>query len=97
MEEVAVVPNPFYRHSGLPKLGTENRIQFVNLPDRCTIRIFTVRGDLVKKIEHDNPDSGVAFWNQISDNGQMVKSGMYFYHIKNTFGDEIRGKFAIIK
>lgn len=97
MKEVAVVPNPFYRHSGLPKLGTENRIQFVNLPDRCTIRIFTVRGDLVKKIEHDNPDSGVAFWNQISDNGQMVKSGMYFYHIKNTFGDEIRGKFAIIK
>jgi hypothetical protein len=81
LDDIAVVPNPFYRHSGLPKLGAENRIQFVNLSRKCTIRIFTVRGDLVKIIYHDDTASGVAYWNQISDNGQFVKSGMYFYHI----------------
>jgi hypothetical protein len=97
INNIAVVPNPFYRHSGLPKLGTENRIQFVNLSERCTIRIYTIRGDLVKRIDHDNPDSGVAYWNQISDNGQLVKSGMYFYHVENAFGDVKQGKFAIIK
>ncbi len=97
LDEVTVVPNPFYRHSGLQKAGDENRIQFVNLSERCTIRIYTLRGDLVKKIEHNDPGSGVAYWNQISDNGQYVKSGMYFYHIKNEQGDVKKGKFAIIK
>jgi len=97
VSRVAVVPNPFYRQSGLPKLGSENRIQFVNLPEKCTIRIFTIRGDLVKTIYHNNTETGVAYWNQISENGQFVKSGMYFYHIENPQGEVNRGKFAIIK
>lgn len=97
LDAVNVVPNPFYRNSGLPKAGLENRIQFVNLSTRCTIRIFTLRGDLVKTIHHDDPNSGVAFWNQVSDNGQLVKSGLYFFTIENEFGDIKRGKLAIIR
>jgi hypothetical protein len=94
--DVAVVPNPFYRSSGFQLAGDVKLIQFVNLSNECTIRIYTVRGDLVKTIHHSNPSSGVAFWNQISDYGQYVKSGMYFYHVSNPQGEEKKGKFAII-
>lgn len=96
LADVTVVPNPFYRSSGFQIAGDVKLIQFVNLSEQCTIRIFTVRGDLVKTIHHDNPASGVEFWNQISDYGQYVKSGMYFYHVTNPQGEQQKGKFAII-
>ena len=95
LDKIVVVPNPFYMSSGLQSAADQKLIQFVNVPTRCTIRIFTLRGDLVKTIQHDNPSSGVATWNQISDNNQYVKSGMYFYHVKSESG-ETRGKFAIV-
>ncbi|MDZ7797073.1 MAG: hypothetical protein U5N56_08520 [Candidatus Marinimicrobia bacterium] len=90
------MPNPFYLNSGLSFAGDSKKLQFVNLPEQCTIRIFTLRGDLVKTLEHNDPFSGSISWNQISDHGQYVKSGMYLYHIKTPDGREIRGKFAIV-
>ncbi len=95
LDKVVVVPNPFYVSSGLQSSADSKLIQFVNVPETCTIRIFTLRGDLVKTIQHNDPASGVATWNQISNNNQYVKSGMYFYHIESEQG-ESRGKFAII-
>jgi len=96
LDNVVVVPNPFYRSSGFEVAGDIKNIQFVNLSEECTIRIYTVRGDLVKTIHHNTPSSGVATWNQISDYGQYVKSGMYFYVVSNKAGEEKKGKFAII-
>lgn len=96
LSEVAVVPNPFYLNSGLSFAGDSKKLQFVNLPEKCTIRIFTLRGDLVKTLEHNNPYSGSIAWNQISDHGQYVKSGMYLYHVETPDGRETRGKFAIV-
>lgn len=96
LDQISVVPNPFYRSSGFQLAGDTKLIQFVNLSRTCTIRIYTLRGDLVKTIEHANETSGVAYWNQISDYGQYVKSGMYFYHVSNPQGEEKTGKFAII-
>ncbi|MDD5582305.1 MAG: hypothetical protein PHS99_03715 [Candidatus Marinimicrobia bacterium] len=96
LDNVVVVPNPFYVTSGFDREGDVKNIQFVNLPPICTIRIFTVKGNLVKTIHHNNSSSGVALWNQISDNEQYVKSGLYFYHIEDEHGNTTRGKFAII-
>ncbi len=96
LKEVVVVPNPFYRSSGFALAGDVKRIQFEGLPPSCTIRIYTLRGDLVKTIDHQDTASGIASWNQISDNGLYVKSGMYFYVIESSSGETIKGKFAII-
>jgi len=93
---VTVVPNPFYRSSGFELAGDTKLIQFVNLSSACTIEIYTVRGDLVKTIRHADSQSGVATWNQISDYGQYVKSGMYFFKVYNAQGEVTTGKFAIV-
>ena len=95
LDRIEVVPNPFYLSSGLQNASDQKLIQFVNVPAVCTIRIFTLRGDLVKTIRHNDSSSGVATWNQISDNNQYVKSGMYFYYVKAAAGEK-RGKFAIV-
>ncbi|MBN2364935.1 MAG: hypothetical protein EH225_02170 [Calditrichaeota bacterium] len=96
LDEVTVVPNPFYRSSGFALAGDLKRIQFEGLPARCTIRIYTLRGDLIKTIEHQDSESGIASWNQISENGLYVKSGMYFYVVTSSEGETVKGKFAII-
>ncbi len=60
MDNIYVVPNPYIGFSKFDgKRDTDNkgdksrRVWFVNLPDRCTIKIWTLAGDLVDQIEHD--------------------------------------------
>ena len=74
-------------------------IHFLNLPHRCTIRIFTIDGDLVREIEHDYPkDSPRSMherWDVISRNTQAVVSGIYYYSVESEFGSQV-GKIVII-
>ncbi|HLA39308.1 MAG TPA: hypothetical protein VJ417_04885, partial [Candidatus Glassbacteria bacterium] len=52
LTKVKVVPNPYMASSFLD-LSTDNRrIDFVNLPDRCTIRIYSLGGNLVNVLNH---------------------------------------------
>jgi len=57
---VYVVPNPYLgrskfdgRRENDDKGDKSRRLWFVNLPQRCMIRIYTLAGDLVKEITHD--------------------------------------------
>ncbi|NUM80665.1 hypothetical protein HUU42_07635 [bacterium] len=52
LKNISVVPNPFYIFSQF-KPSTDNKeIKFTRLPASCSIKIFTVAGDLVKIIYH---------------------------------------------
>jgi len=72
---------------------------FTHIPAQCTIRIFTVSGNLVDRIDVSNPaEDGTAFWDLLSNEGLEVAAGMYIYHVKATqTGDTRIGKFAIVK
>ncbi len=96
LDKILVVPNPFIARSGFLNPRDIDVIQFVNIPSPCTIRIYTIRGDLVKTIHHSD-DSGIASWNQVTDYGQYVESGVYIYHIETPDGKKKIGKFAIIR
>jgi hypothetical protein len=108
LDDVYVVPNP-YRADAAWDLAETNfeptgrRIKFFNLPMRATIRIFTLAGDHVQTIDHDEgagdpSERGQASWNLISKNNQDTVSGMYIYHVQDRdSGQETVGKFAIIR
>jgi hypothetical protein len=74
-------------------------IHFINLPHKCTIRIFTIDGDLVREIQHDAPvgapQSSHERWDLITRNTQAVVSGIYYYSVESEFGSQI-GKLVII-
>ena len=72
-----------------------NKINFFNIPGQCTLRIYTVAGDLVKTIEHSDGTSEQA-WYQLNDNNQLVFTGVYIFHVESKFGSKI-GKFVIIR
>lgn len=98
--KVYVVPNPLVVTSGLS--GTDrggdiaDRIQFMGLTDRCTIRIFSYTGQLIQTIEHDRASYGNP-WYQLSFNNQIVASGVYYFVVEDhATGDMANGKFVVI-
>jgi hypothetical protein len=68
------------------------------LPNKCTIRIFTVNGELVKQIEHEsNMIDGSEDWDLLTKDRLSVSYGVYIFHVDAPgIGTKV-GKFAIIK
>ena len=91
ISEAYVFPNP-YKGSGP---NGEQCIMFAGLPEKATIRVFTLRGTLVKKIEHEN-SSGASRWFLDNENHDRVASGVYLYSIEAN-GQKSRGKLAILR
>lgn len=109
--KVQVYPNPYRIDGGYASDGYENRdrtrsavwsrkIHFANLPNICTIRIYTLSGDLVQEIKHYHPEGGPKSqheeWNVISRNTQAVVSGLYLWSVNSEMGNQV-GKLVIIK
>jgi hypothetical protein len=103
LDKVAVVPNPYVgAASWEPSTTTvgrgERRIFFINLPQRCSIRIYTISGRHVKTIEHEsNIRNGQESWNLVSKDGMDIAYGIYVYHIDAPDIGEKIDKFAVIK
>jgi hypothetical protein len=95
LDNVKVVPNPYVVNAEWESEEGQRRLEFVNLPDVCTVRIYTLAGDLVKTIEHTS-NGGTAAWDLSSSNAQGVAPGIYFYSVDSKYGSKI-GKFAVIK
>ncbi|RMG30229.1 MAG: hypothetical protein D6732_16400, partial [Methanobacteriota archaeon] len=74
----------------------DRRIEFRNLPPKCTIRIYTLVGELVDVIEKDDNEN-FATWDLLSFEAQEIAYGVYIYHIDAPgIGTKI-GRFAVIK
>ena len=104
------VPNPYRVDGDYAGTGWEDwenqgqswteftrRIDFVNLPGRCTIRIFTLGGDLVDTLENPEEDTRES-WDILSKDIQAITSSIYLFSVEPSSGGERTvGKFVIIK
>ncbi len=95
IDKVTVVPNPYLGASILEERYQE-KIMFQNLPPACKISIFTLTGDLVIELFHNNGTSQ-ELWNILSRNKQAVKTGMYIYVVEDGKGNKKIGKFVIMR
>ena len=105
LDDVYVAPNP-YRGGAAWDLAetrfepTGRRVRFFNVPERATIRIYTLAGDHVVTLDHDATNPGPIdrqlSWNLISKNNQAVTSGIYIYHVRSETGEEHTGKLVLI-
>ncbi len=93
--DVQVFPNPF-RERSFPTSDTANLIIFNKLPARATIRIYTASGELIRTLEHDDPNSGQEAWDQLSESRQRAAPGIYFWTVQSEVGTA-RGTLVIIK
>jgi hypothetical protein len=104
LNDIYVVPNPYVATSDFEPQNTyrsgrgERRIYFMNLPPKCTIRIYTINGELVKTLYHDeNIDNGQAPWDLTTKDGMNLAYGVYLFHVEADGIGSHTGRFAVIK
>jgi len=94
LDDINVVPNPFYLYGPYDPTPGNYKIRFQHLPEQCTISIYNLAGDLVSTIDKDTPDP-YADWNVQTENGLPVASGIYIYVVDAPgFGQKV-GKMAV--
>jgi hypothetical protein len=95
MKKIKVVPNPYYGyHSG--ELDPFNRwVQFTYLPPKCTIRIFDLAGNLIRKLEKDDASTPFLRWDMKNEYELPVASGVYVFQVDAPGVGEKIGKMAI--
>jgi len=98
-----VVPNPYIASASFEPAPFavsgrgDRRIEFRNIAVNATIRIYTVRGDLVQTLHQDGSSSGIVAWNLRTKDNLDVAPGLYIFHVEAPGNDSHIGKFAIIK
>ena len=97
LDDIRVVPNPYIaQYSAMVEIAEgESVLEFQNLPQECTIRIYNLSGGLVQTLVH-NDNTGSERWNLMSTSRQQIASGTYIFHVESPFGEHM-GRFAIIK
>jgi len=97
LDDIMVVPNPYIVRNAWERSRDYSRIAFTHLPDKCTIRIYTLSGDLLRTLEHDSPAlDGNENWDLLTKNNQKIAAGVYIYHVDSEYGEKI-GKFAVVR
>lgn len=81
LDKISVYPNPYFGAHTLESNSTEKFVTFTNLPTKTIIRIFSIAGIFIQKIEKDNADQYLK-WDLRNDAGKFVGSGIYIAHIE---------------
>jgi len=105
LDKIYVVPDPYVAVNSLePKRSAalsgrgERKIDFVNLPMECTIRVYSVSGKLITILNHSaTQDDGRESWDLTTRDGLEIAYGVYFFHVDAPGIGEKIGRFAIIK
>ena len=102
---IYTVPDPYMGSSSLERKVIneaegrgDRRLDFVNLPHRCTITIFTTSGRLVRVLSHESRTNlSRAPWDLRTKDGLEVSAGIYFYVVDAPGIGSKTGRLAIIK
>jgi hypothetical protein len=95
LQTVTVVPNPFRGRESWD-LPNGNEVQFINLPTQARIRIYTVAGDLVRDLNHNDLVRDFERWDLKNANGGEVASGIYMYRVESG-AFFAQGRFIIVR
>jgi hypothetical protein len=81
LEMINVVPNPYYAFSQYERDRVDNRVKITNLPEKCNIKIFNVRGKLINAFDKDSPITSLD-WDLKNFKGIPIAGGVYIIHIE---------------
>lgn len=80
LDLIRAVPNPYYAYSAYETDQLDNRIKITNLPEECTVSIFTVNGTLVRRFKKDDSITFLE-WDLKNYAGIPIAGGVYIIHI----------------
>ena len=97
LEEINVVPNPYYAYSQYEANKIDNRVKIVNLPEQCTVRIYNLQGTLIRTYEKADPLTYID-WDLKNDANVPIAGGIYIIHIDVPgVGQAVRKWFGVMR
>jgi hypothetical protein len=81
IDNINIVPNPYYAYSEYETAKRDNRVKITNLPERCEVTIFNMQGALVRNFQKDDPLTSID-WDLKNHQGIPIAGGMYIIHVK---------------
>jgi hypothetical protein len=106
MDQITVVPNPYFSASGYEGDQVENLVKICNLPPDCYITIYSVDGTVIRKLRGPSKSlvsgTGTALtsvdWDLKNHKGLPISGGAYIIHIKaDGIGEKIIKWFGSIR
>lgn len=97
LDLVKVVPNPYIVSAEWELDPNYKQLNFTHLPTVCDIHIYTLSGEKIVSLHHENETSSTKTWNMLSFNQQEVAYGLYIYVVETPNGSTKVGKFVILR
>lgn len=95
LDAITAVPNPFYLAGPYDPAPGSYQLKWHHLPEKCTITVYNLAGELVRTIHKDDASTAIASWDLLTERGLPVASGIYIYVVDAPgFGQKI-GKVAV--
>lgn len=95
---INIVPNPYYAYSAYETSQFTNTVKITNLPDKCTVSIYTLDGRFIRQYKRDEvpgtskgrPNAPFQNyqvipdieWDMKNDKGVPIGSGVYLVHVE---------------
>ncbi|MEM0997421.1 MAG: T9SS type A sorting domain-containing protein [Bacteroidota bacterium] len=96
MEDIRIVPNPYYAYSKYERSQVQTIVKLTNLPQQCKIKIFTLNGTLIRTYTKDS-ELPEQQWDLKNQDGVPVASGVYIIHVDaGELGEKVVKFFAVM-
>lgn len=96
LDLINIVPNPYYAYSSYENNALDNRVKIINLPERCTVTIYNVKGQLIRQYKKDSPITSLD-WDLKNFAGVPISGGIYIVHIKSDVGERVIKWFGSLR
>ena len=97
LDEINVVPNPYYAYSQYERSRNDNLIKIINLPEVCTIKIYNVNGTLIREYNKADPSTYVD-WDLNNHVRIPISSGVYLIHVNvPDVGEKVIKWFGVMR
>jgi hypothetical protein len=80
LDLINVVPNPYYAFADYERNRIDTRVKITNLPDQCTVTIYSSSGKMVRQYKKDNQVTSID-WDLKNAIGVPIASGVYLIHV----------------
>ncbi len=80
LKMINVVPNPYYAYSEYEGSRLDTRVKVTNLPEKCTVSIYSVNGKLIRQFKKDSEITSLD-WDLNNHVGIPVSGGVYLIHV----------------
>jgi hypothetical protein len=94
---INIVPNPYYAYSSYETSALDNIVKITNLPDQCTVSIYTLNGTLIRKFKKDDTKTSLD-WDLKNQARIPIASGLYIIHVDvPNVGEKILKWFGVVR